>query len=178
METNATPITPVSVGIRYGLLLAVSGILVDFGVRVAGLSFLSFAIVGTTLALIVGIVWLVVAHRNFKQSNGGLMSFSQGLIIALIMLLIAGIASSLFNYLYVHTIDPEFVNNLKLQMREFMERNNVPDDQIEQSTARFDEMKTSLGKALIDGITRGIGSGLLLGAIITAFTKRSAPEFE
>ncbi len=178
METNDTSVTTASVGVRYGLLLALTGILVDFAVRMAGFSFLTYAIAGVLAALVVGIVWLVVAHKKFKQNNGGLMTFSQGLTISIIMLLIAGIVSSLFNYFYVHVIDPEFVNNLKSQMREFMERNNVPDDQIEKSTARFDEMKTNLGKALIDGLIRGVGSGLVLGVIVSAFTKRSAPEFE
>ena len=178
METNATPITPASVGLRYGIMLALTAIIVDFLVRIAGFSFMTFGIASVLGSTVVAVVWLVLAHKAFKQADNNLMSFSQGLIIAIVMLLILGLTSSLFNYIYLHFIDKEFVSRLKAGMTEFMERNNVPDDQIAKSVARMDEMNMDLLKTLVSGITRGLGTGLILGAIVTAFTKRSAPEFE
>ena len=178
MEINATPVTPVSVGLRYGILLALSGIIVDFLVRIAGFSFLTFGIASLLAGILVSIAWLVLAHKAFKQANNNLMTFGQGIVIAVIMMLILGVTSSLFNYVYVHYIDTDFVERLKAGMTEFMERNNVPEDQIEKGTARFDEMKADLGKSVLNGLGRGLGVGLVLGAIITAFTKRNPPEFE
>ncbi|GAB3589677.1 DUF4199 domain-containing protein [Hymenobacter daeguensis] len=178
METNTTPATPVSVGLRYGVLAALTAIIVDFLIRIAGASFLTFGIVSLLSGTVVTIVWIVLAHKAFKEANNRLMSFGDGVIIALIMMLIIGIASSLFNYIHVHFIDPDFVARLKAGMTEFMERNNVPDDKIAEGTSRFDEMNVDLPKSLLNGVTRGLGAGIVLGAIITAFTKRSAPEFE
>ena len=178
METNAALVTPVSVGLRYGLLLAVSSLLVDFLVRIAGFGFMTYGIAAVVSGLVVGIVWLVVAHGAFKRANANLMTFGQGLVIALVMMLMAGLAAGLFNYLYLHYIDPEFVERLKTGMTEFMERSNVPDDQIEASAAKLDGMNVGLGRALLGGLGNGLGSGLILGAIVSAFTKRNRPEFE
>ena len=139
---------------------------------------MTFGIVSLLSGTIVTIVWIVVAHKAFKEANNRLMNFGQGIIIALIMMLIIGITTSIFNYIHVHFIDPDFVTRLKAGMTEFMERNNVPEDKIAEGTVRFDEMNVGLPKSLLNGITRGLGAGLILGAIVTAFTKRSAPEFE
>ena len=179
METSATSsITTTSVGVRYGLLLAVSGILVDFLVRIAGFNFMTFGIASFLGGTTVSIVWIVLAHATFKRANSNLMTFGQGLTIAMIMMLIAGIISGLFNYLYMHYIDPEFVERMKAGMTEFMERNNVPNEQIETSVARLDGMNMGIGKALLGGLGNGIGLGLVLGLIVSAFTKRNPPEFE
>ena len=178
METNATLVTPTSVGLRFGLLLAVSVVLVDFLIRIANFSFMVFGIAAVLSSVAVSIVWLVFAHKAFKQANETLMSFGQGMIIAIIMLLISGLAAGIFNYVYLHYIDGEFVERMKTGMTEFMERNNIPSDQIEKSTARFDAMKTDFGRALLGGLSNGLGSGLILGTIVSAFTKRKRPEFE
>ena len=178
METNATPVTTTSVAMRYGLLLAVSSILIDFLVRIAGLSFMTYGIVAGLAALAVAVVWMVQAHGAFKRANDNRMSFTQGLTIALIMVLISSIISSLFNYVYLHYIDTDFVERMKAGMTEFMERNNVPEDQVAKGTAKFDEMNAGVGKSLLNGIKSGLIGGLILGAIVSAFTKRSAPEFE
>ncbi len=178
METNATPVTPVSVGLRYGLFLAVSSILVEFLIRIIGFSFLVYGVVTFVGALIVAIAWSVVAHSAFKKENAGLMSFSQGLTIILVMMCISGIAAGLFNYVYLNYIDVDFVAKLKNSMTEFMERSNVADDQIAKSTAKFDEMNVGVGMALLNGVKGGVIGGLILGCIVSAFTKRNPPEFE
>ncbi|UOQ99439.1 DUF4199 domain-containing protein [Hymenobacter sp. 5317J-9] len=178
METNATPVTTTSVALHYGLLLAASGILVDFLVRIANFSFLTYGIVAGLTALIVTIVWIVLAHSAFKKANNGLMTFKQGLIIAMIMVLLSAIIASLFNFLYLNYIDEDFVERMKAGMTEFMEKNNVPEDQIAKSTAKFDEMNVGIVQSLLNGLKNGVIGGLVLGALITAFTKRSHPEFE
>ena len=181
METSNTlspAVTPVSVGLRYGTLAALTGIIVDFLIRIAGFGFMTFGVVSILVGTIVTVVWIVVAHKAFKVANNRLMSFAQGLVIALIMMLLLSLATALFNYVHVRYIDPDFVTSLKAGMTEFMERNNVPEAKIAEGTARFDEMNVDLPKSLLNGISRGLGIGIILGAIVTAFTKRSAPEFE
>ena len=178
MEVQAQPVTPLALGVRYGLLLAVSGLIVDFLVRIAGLGFMTFSIAALLGGLGVSIFWLLRAHTAFKGANAGLMSFGQGVTIAVVMLLLSGIVSGLFNYLYMHYIDPDFVERMKDGMVEFMERSNVPDDQIEASTSKLDGLKVGLGKALLNGLSNGLAGGVILGLIVSAFTKRNPSEFE
>jgi len=180
METQAQaqPVTPVAVGVRYGLLLAVTWVLVDFLIRIANFSFMAFGIAASLGVIVVSVVWVARAHKAFKEANGGLMRFGQGMVIALVMLLISGVVSGVFGYIYLHFIDPDFVERMKTGMVEFMERNNVPDEQIEKSTARMDDMKASLGRSLLAGLGNGAVLGLIVGAVVTGFTKRNPPEFE
>ncbi len=106
------------------------------------------------------------------------MSYGQGVLIAAVMLLISGVIASLFNYVYVNYVDPEFVDRMKDGLTAFMERSRVPDDQIAQSVAKFDEMRPPLGQGLLKGVMNGLGWGTLLGIIISAFTKRKLADFE
>ena len=178
METNAQAATPLTWGIRYGLLLAVSWVLVDFLIRIAGFSVITFGIASVLGPVAMSVVWVAMAHKSFKRANNGLMSFGQGVLMAVVMLLISGVVQGLFNYVYLHYIDPEFVDRMKAGMVEFMERNNVPDKQIEQNTAKLDEMKTGFGRALLAGVGNGLGLGVVLGAVVSIFTKRNPSEFE
>ena len=178
METQAQSITPVAIGIRFGLLLALSWVLVDFLVRISNPSFLVLGVVSVTGAIIVAVTWIVLAHKAFRQANEQLMSYGQGVIIAVIMLLIAGVVSGMFSYVFLTYIDPDFVGRMKDSMTRFLESNNVPDDQIAKSTAKLDEMHQGLGKSLLTGATNGLGCGVILGLIVSAFTKRNRPDFE
>ncbi|GAC1373914.1 MAG: hypothetical protein NVSMB30_16280 [Hymenobacter sp.] len=178
METQAPLVTPQALGLRYGLLLAVSWLLADFLIRIAGFSFMTFGIAASLGAVTVSVVWLAMAHGAFKRVNNGLMSFRQGVTIAVIMLLLSGLLSDLFNYVYLHYIDPDFVERMKAGMVEFMERNNVPDEQIEKSSAKMSEMQMGLGRALLGGLGNGLLGGLVLGMVVSAFTKRNPSEFE
>jgi hypothetical protein len=106
------------------------------------------------------------------------MSYGQGLLISLIMMIVWALMSGLFNYVYVHYIDPEFVDKLQQGMVDFMERNRVPASEIAKGTARFDEMRNDFGKSLLSGLTTGLLFGTVLGLLVSIFTKRKHPEFE
>ena len=179
METQQqTTQTPVAVAVRFGLLLAVAWVLVDFLIRVVGLGFMSYGIVTLAASLLVNVGAVVLAHRTFRAANGGLLSFGQGVLIAGVMLLLSGLVSGMFNWLYVTYIDPAFVDNMKDQLVAFMEQNNVPDADIAKSSAKFDDMKAGLGKSLLSALGSGLVSGLVLGSIVSIFTKRNRPDFE
>lgn len=178
METQKQGISPVEIAVKYGFLLSLASVLIDFITRIIGLSVLVYSIVAGTLALILMVTCVVLAHKAFKKANGGVMTYIQGIIIALIMLLISSLVSSLFNYLYVNYVDPEFVGRMKDEMTAFMERNRVPQDQIDKSVAKFDDMSPTPLKALLNGLKNGTVGGVVLGAIVSAFTKRKAADFE
>lgn len=178
METQKQAVSPVAIGIRFGMLLSVVLVIVDFLIRIVGLSVLVFSVTAGTLTLVVTVFGVVLAHRAFKQSNNALMSYSQGIIITIIMLLLSGLVSALFNYLYVNYIDPEFVDRMKGEMVVFMERNGVSDSQIAKSTAQFEEMRPPFARVLLNGIRNGLIGGTLLGLIVSAFTKRKPADFE
>jgi hypothetical protein len=178
MDAQKEGVNPIAIGIRYGLLISLAGILVDFLTRISGISVLIYSIVAGSLSLAILVVGIVAAHKAFRQGNDNIMTFTQGMFIALVIAMTSSLLSVLFNYLYVNYVDPDFVARMKGELAAFMERNRVPQEQIDQSLAKFDEMSPTPGKALLNGIKNGLIGGTLLGAIISAFTKRKAADFE
>jgi len=175
MENTATPTaTPASVGIRYGLIT---------GVIIAILSFVQLAFIEDPetpfrwLSALVGVAGIVLAHKNFKQLNQGFMSYGQGLSIGTILSAVAGAVSSLFSYLYINFIDPEYINRVMELTRSRMEDKGLDDAQIDQAIAMA--QKFSSGPITIFfGLLISVLMGFVVSLIISAFTKHSRPEFE
>ncbi|WBA43751.1 DUF4199 domain-containing protein [Hymenobacter canadensis] len=177
MENTATTAeTPVQVGIRYGLLFGIIGIIVDFGLKVTELAF-KFS-VAMPMSILVWVVGIVLAHRYFKSQNGGLMTFGQGVIISIVLGTISAILTGAFNYVYINFIDPDYVTAMRADMEAWMMGMNVPEDQLDKALADISQEKMgsvlSIGKVTLGG---SIG-GAVLGLIISAFTKHKLPEFE
>ncbi|UOQ77981.1 DUF4199 domain-containing protein [Hymenobacter sp. 5516J-16] len=175
MENTATPaVTPASVGIRYGLIT---------GVIIAILSFVQLAFIEDPetpfrwLGALVGVAGIVLAHKSFKQLNHGFMSYGQGLRIGTILSAVAGAVSSLFSYLYVNFIDPEYMNRVMELTRSRMEEKGLDDAQIDQAIAMA--QKFSSGPiTILFGLLVSVLMGFIVSLIISAFTKHSRPEFE
>jgi hypothetical protein len=171
-------VSPVSTGIHYGLLTATVAIIADFLTRIAGFNILVYGSVTFIVGIVVAVMGIVFAHRAFRRSNNNLMTYNQGVIIALIIIVLWSVMASLFNCLYVNYIDPDFVDRLKAEMTAFLERSRIPDNRIAESVAGFEELRPPLGKALLGALGKGVSFGLVLGLIISAFTKRKVADFE
>ena len=174
METNSTPVTTTSVGLRYGLLTGLVSILISFGLFAAHqetspLRYATFAV------LIAG---LVLAMNYFKQHNHGFMSFGQGVSIGAVLSAVVGLLSGIFSYVYMNVIDPEVVGRMSEKIRADMEaRGGMSDEQIDQAMAmsgKFMNGPFMLVAALLGTILIGV----ILAMIVSAFMKHAQPEFE
>ncbi|GAB3297474.1 DUF4199 domain-containing protein [Hymenobacter tenuis] len=173
-NTTTTTTTTSSVGIRYGLI---TGILSTI------LSFLQLTLVEDPetplrwLSGIVFIVGIVLAHKYFKQHNSGFMSYGQGLTIGVIVSVVAGIISSVFSYIYINFIDPDYMNRVMDITRSRMEERGMDDAQVDQAMAMAS--KFSSGPiTIIFGLLSALLIGFILSLVISAFTKHTRPEFE
>ena len=176
MENTTTPaVTPSSAGIRYGLLVGIITVIYSLILMATGmeqkpvLGFVTFAI------LIVGIV---LAHKYFKQHNGGFMSYGQGLGIATIMGAVIGTLSSVFRYIYVNFVDTEYTQRTLDLTRAKLETDGVSDEQIEQAMSMTAKFMPTGPISIVWGILASAFFGFLLALIISAFTKNARPEFE
>lgn len=168
-----THASPVSVGLRYGLLIGLVSVMVAFGSFSLqlqenwGVRLLSIAI------LVLGVV---LAQREFKKQNAGFMSYGQGLGVALVAGCVVGVLSAVFIYVYITFISPEFQQLLLDKAREGMEAKGVADEQIDQAvamTGRF-MMPIMVGSALFGAVLQA----LIIGLISSAFVKNAQPDFE
>lgn len=175
MENTTTPaVTPVSVGIRYGLLT---------GIITTIISFLQLTLVSDPetplrwLSAVVFIGGIYMAHKYFKQHNGGFMSYGQGLGIGTIVSAVAGLISSIFSYIYLQFIDPDYMNRAMEITRSRMEERGMEDAQIDQAMAMAS--KFSSGPiTIVFGLLGALLIGFLLSLVIAAITKHTRPEFE
>ncbi|WP_086593807.1 DUF4199 domain-containing protein [Hymenobacter crusticola] len=180
MENTVTAtgaVTPTSVAIRYGLLTGMVWLIVDFVMRVTELSF-KFSVY-LSAAIVVYIIGAVLAHRFFKQNNNGFMTYKQGLVIVLILSLISGLLSGLFNYIYVNFIDPDYIGRMRTDMEAWLSSlPNVTEAQIDKSLEDLSEEKLTSPLQIGKGLMSSAITGFIIGLIVTAFTKHNRPEFE
>ncbi|MDF7812353.1 DUF4199 domain-containing protein [Hymenobacter sp. YC55] len=177
MENTATPVSISAVAIRYGIITGLIWIIVDFILRVTGLSF-KYSIY-LSASLLVYIVGVVIAHRNFKQQNGGFMRYGQGVMIVIILSLVSGVMSGLFNYIYVNFIDPDYAMRMRSDMEAWLSTfSSIPEEQIDKSIADMSDEKikspTQIGRAILSSAVGGV----IVGLVVSIFTKYNRPEFE
>jgi Protein of unknown function (DUF4199) len=177
METTSTPaVSPLAAGIRYGIIFGIVGILVDFVLKLTGLSF-KYS-VSLSVMIIQMVVAIVLAHRYFKSNNAGFMSYGQGLVIAIVAGALMGLLGGVFNYIYINFIDTNYTEAMRADMEAWLISMKAPEEQIDKSLADITPEKVGsplgIGKAMLGGAF----ISLLLSLIISAITKRNRPEFE
>ncbi|UPL47963.1 DUF4199 domain-containing protein [Hymenobacter sublimis] len=178
MENTATPaVTPASVGIRYGLIVGIAGVILDLIFRMTGLGF-KMPVVSLVLIAALWIVGMVMAHKEFKRSNNGFMTYKQGIVIGLMIGLLYGILSGIFNYVYINFLDTNYVQSVRDYTEETLAKLNLPEEAMEKGLADFTQEKMGSALSIVKTIFGGVIGGLILSLIISAFTKHSRPEFE
>jgi hypothetical protein len=174
METSATSASTTSVGLRYGLLTGLLGVIISFVLNISHLE----QSPAKWLSLIVMIGGIILGQKAFKQANGQFMSYGQSLGVGMTIAGVSSVLSAVFSYIYVTFIDPEMTARILDKTRADMEaRGNMSDAQIDQAmhwTSMFVQGPALVGIALVGGIIMG----LLVSLITSAVLKNAKPEFE
>jgi len=178
MENTATPIiTTTNVGIRYGLITGLIWIVVDVIMRATGLSF-KYSVY-LPVSLVVYIVGIVLAHRYFKQHNGGFMSFGQGVLITLVLALVSGFMAGIFNYLYLNFIDPDYAARARADAEAWMSTlPGMQEENLEKAMAGMSDEKLKSPMQILTTLGNNAIGGVIMGLIVSIFTKHKRPEFE
>ena len=156
MGNNVT--TP-SVGLKWGLILGLGLALMTTTFAFLNIFGPWFLSIGILLLLIVGS--MAMGIKEFKEGNDTLATFAQGLSVAMIVVVVGGIISTSYSYIYNNYIDTQYLQNTIEYSLEKMQ-----DFGVELDDEKYAE-------ALEDGLRRGasIPSNLLnyLGFIIIGF---------
>jgi hypothetical protein len=174
MEETATPsVSTRSVGIRYGLFMAVISIAYFVILSVADVDMTSG--IGRWSGAVFNIAIIFLAQKYFKDNGDGFMSYGQGMGITFWLSLISSAIYSVFFYIYIKFVDSSFVQAIKDKQIEEMQAKGLSEDQIDQSMKIAGAFMTP--EALFGfGIFFGILFILFIGLIITIFTQKKNPE--
>lgn len=172
-STESQPVTTRSVGIRYGIIFGTISIFYFLIFVLADLDMSKgFGRWGTT---VIALVIVFLAHKFFKESGDGFMSYGQGIGIGFWTGLVASAISSVFTYVYVKFIDDGFVEKIREKAIEDMQAQGQSDEQIEMAM-KFVDMFTGAEALLFFGLFVGILTLVVVALIITIFTQKPKPE--
>ncbi|QIX60604.1 DUF4199 domain-containing protein [Hymenobacter lutimineralis] len=176
MENTTTLVTPVNAGIRYGLITGLVTVIYSFVLMATGLE-QQAALGFVTFAILIG--GIVMAHRYYKQHNGGFMSYGQGLGIATVAGAVIGALSGIFRYVYVNFIDSGYTQKaLDIARAKLEADGNMSDEQVETAMQWTAKMMPTGPLSIVWGILATAFFAFLLSLIISAITKHNRPQFE
>ncbi len=160
-----------SLGMRYGGIVGLIGVILSVIFFITSSSTQNPAQWVTVIILIGGIV---MAHREFKKSGNGYMSFGEGFKLGFFVVLISAIINSIFSYIYLKFIDNSILEQAKEQALMEMENQGVGAD---NPAAGMVEMFTTAEAILVMGLIFSLIFGVIISLIIAAITKKDEPEF-
>ena len=162
------------IGFRVGVILALALIIYSMLLQVTGMVTNQALGIVAYVIYIIGIVW---AHKTYKESGDGYMSYGQGLGLGMIVTGVAGLVSSLFSYFYLKFIDDSMLSEILNQSRIALEEQGMDDEQIEQALAMTQKFTTP-EMLMIWGVFGALLMGLIFSLVISAFTKKTNPELQ
>ena len=109
------------VAFQYGIILAISRILVDVGLRIFDVSATVYY-TGYFIGFILEIVLIFMAVKFFRDKvNEGLLSFGEAIKIGIVMMIITGIAT----FISFSFINPEFQAEKVIEFAEKYDPKNI-----------------------------------------------------
>ena len=172
-EQPKAEMTTRSVGIKYGLFMALAGIAYFVIMNIMNVDMTQG--VGRWGSMIFYIALIFLAHKYYKDNGNGFMSYGQGMGITFWMSLLSSVLGSIFTWIYVKFIDTEYIQKMLDKQEEAFVANGMSDEQIRQAMSMTAKFMTP-EMMLVFGIVFGIIIILIVGLIVTIFTQKRNPE--
>lgn len=160
-----------SLGMRYGGIVGLIGVIISVIFLITSSSTQNPAQWVTVIILIGGIV---MAHREFKNSGNGFMSFGEGFKLGFMVVLISSIINSVIVYVYMKFIDDSSLVAAREQALMQMENQGLTADNPAMGMVEFFSSAEAL---LVMGLIFSLIFGVIISLIIAAITKKEEPEF-
>lgn len=174
METKNASVK--NIAMNYGLILALSTIVLSVIVYAMGMhmeqpwwqSVLNFAIMTTSI---------VYGFKAYKKEGDGFLTLGEALKTGLAISLVAGIVGSIFTYLFVTVIEPDFVVQMLEVTREKMITDNpqMTEDQLEMAMTMTEKFMTPTMMTAF-GLIASLFFGFIISLITGLIMKQNRPE--
>lgn len=160
-----------SIGVKYGLILGVVAIaLFLIGVATDNPEF-----GGMWLMLLVLVIGIVLAHREYKSEGDGFLEYGEGLGLGTLVAAVFAVIFTIFNYIYIKFIDPAYMDMIRQLQMEQIQEQGLTEEQMDMAMDWVMTLTTP-EMVLVFNILGTIFFGFILSLIISAFTKNRNPE--
>ncbi len=164
--------------LQYGVLSAVVGLVVYIGLYLGGVKLMTSPI--AYAAYLLPIIFAVLGCIAAKKQNEGFLEFPQALKISFGIFVLTTLATSLFSYVLLNFIDPEFkqaMQQVTLEMTEkMMKRFGASQDQIDKALDEASKKDNfSFGSVML-GFAFNCFISFLISLIIAVIVKKKNPQ--
>lgn len=168
--------------LKYGLIIGIIYIAITTVINMSLVNSMLIFYITKFVAYVLYLVMLGVFATKIKKANGGYLEFKEAFGVIFVMVLISGLMSYLYNYLYIDVIDPHFMEKIKNSTVSYMEHAKLPVEKIEQTEKTFEEQaaqaKTlNLGSNLLN-FFESLIADCVFGLIVSLIVKKPRPMFE
>ena len=176
METQKASVKKIAPS--YGIMLALGTIIVSVIVYVLGYTY-EQPWWQSALNFVIMLACIVYGLKAFKKANGGFLSIGESLKTGLAISLIAGLIGSIFTYLFVTVIEPDFVvNMLEVTEAKMIEQNpNMTAEQMEMALGMTESMM-SPGIMVAFGIIASLFFGFIISLVAGLIMKQNRPAHQ
>jgi Protein of unknown function (DUF4199) len=174
-----TPVSPYSVGLRFGLITALVYIVLLFcRYNFFAGNPLSFGLF-TIVSYLVILTLYFFAGKARKTQQGGFGSFKEIFQTILITIVIAELAFVIFTFFYLRYVDPHFFENFKSNTLTYLEKAGLKEDQIDDQMKKFKDMDDQMSPL---NLLKGLGSWIVIdsifGLIFAAILRKNKDFFD
>ncbi|MDW3193864.1 MAG: DUF4199 domain-containing protein [Cytophagales bacterium] len=170
MEEATQPSTR-SIGIKYGLISGLVGIVLFVVYDLAGIPNDSKI---RWISFLPGIVILILAHKAFKDEGNGYMSFGQGMGIGTAAAFFGSLLSAAIMYVYVAVVSTDYFERMAEQNLRTWEEAGMSDAEI-SAAEQFSGFMMNPAAFTVMALIGGFIGGIIMALIISAFTKKQDP---
>jgi hypothetical protein len=160
--------------LKYGILTSVAIMVFTTILNVSGQSQNKWLAMFAYVIMIVGIV---LAMKEFRETNKGFMTYGEGLSLGSLVSAVLGFLASMFAMVYIRFIDPTIMTQTLDKARADMEAQGLDDAQID-NYMEISQKFSSPGFMFAAGVFGYLFVGFIFSLIIAAVIRREKPVFE
>lgn len=182
METKNTLF---SSALKSGLIIGVVSIVVFILMYVADIKpvGIMMPILFGLLALAINIVILVILFKKYRTEIGGFITFRNAFLYCLVALVTASALSTVFTFLFIQFVEPEYYKNIMDAQKAYMENylaGKVSEEQMAQTLDKIDEQASTMGSlsTTVKNFFIGIIVSGIISLIVAAIMKKNAEMFD
>jgi hypothetical protein len=135
------------------------------------------------ISLAINIVVLVILFKKYRTEIGGFISFRDAFLYCFIALAVSALISTIFTFLFIHFIEPEYYKNLMEAQKTYMENylsGKVSDEKLAETLDGIDEQAAKMGSlsSTLKNFLIGVVFSGIIALIVGAIMKKNPDVFD